>query len=85
MKASTLKPAQNIIIDDGTKDIFYSHNVTMHEILLENNIDHDFIVRPGAHSWDYWVNALDYHMVFFSKAFSRGFTLMNQPQSTDNQ
>lgn len=85
VKASTLKPAQNIIIDDGTKDIFYSHNVTMHEILLENNIDHDFIVRPGAHSWDYWVNALDYHMVFFSKAFSRGFTLMNQPQSTDNQ
>ena len=85
VKASTLKPAQNIIIDDGTKDIFYSHNVAMHEILLENNIDHDFIVRPGAHSWDYWVNALDYHMVFFSKAFIRGFTLMNQPQSTDNQ
>ncbi len=80
VKASTLKPAQNIIIDDGLKDIFYPQNMAMHELLVEKEIDHDFIVRPGAHTWTYWVNALDYHFVFFSKAFARGAKLMQQEQ-----
>ena len=80
VKASTLKPAQNIIIDDGLKDIFYPQNVAMHELLVEKEIDHDFIIRPGAHTWTYWVNALDYHFVFFSKAFARGTKLMQQEQ-----
>ncbi len=78
VKASTLEPAQNIIIDDGTKDIFYAHNMAMHEMLLEAGIDHDFTIRPGRHSWDYWVNSLDYHMLFFHKAFLRGAKLMNE-------
>ncbi len=81
LKESPLKPAQNILIDDGTKDIFYYHNVAMHELLLENEIDHEFTVRPGAHSWDYWVNALDYHMVFFSKAFVHGARLMHDDEN----
>jgi S-formylglutathione hydrolase FrmB len=23
--------------------------------------------RPGAHTWEYWENALPYHVLFFSK------------------
>jgi S-formylglutathione hydrolase FrmB len=46
--------------------------------MVEMGIDHDFTVRPGRHSWDYWVNSLDYHMMFFSKAFERGAKLMEQ-------
>ena len=80
VKASELKPAQNIIIDEGLKDIFYKDNVELHEQLVEKGIDHDFFVRPGAHTWTYWVNALDYHMLFFSKAFARGAKLMQQEQ-----
>lgn len=76
VKASTLQPAQNIIIDDGLNDIFIKNNIALHDQLVANGIDHDFIVRPGRHSWDYWVNSLDYHLVFFSKAFVRGATLM---------
>ena len=59
----------HIIIDDGSKDFFYDVNIAMHEELLKRGIDHDFIIRPGAHSWDYWVNAIDYHLLFFQKAF----------------
>ena len=84
VKASTLKPAQNIIIDDGFKDIFYAENVAIHEMMMEKGIDHDFIVRPGAHTWNYWVNALEYHMVFFSKAFDRGTKLIDQEQKSGN-
>ena len=78
VKACELKPAQNIIIDDGLNDIFIKNNIAMHEQLVEKGIDHDFTTRPGRHSWDYWVNSLDYHLMFFHKAFIRGAELMNQ-------
>ena len=78
LKNSTLEPAQNIIIDDGLNDIFIKNNIALHEQLVDAGIDHDFTVRPGRHSWDYWVNSLDYHMLFFYKAFVRGAELMNQ-------
>lgn len=78
VKACPLQPAQNIIIDDGLNDIFIKNNIALHEQLVEKGIDHDFTVRPGRHSWDYWVNSLDYHMMFFDKAFKRGRELMNQ-------
>lgn len=85
VEKSTLKPSQNIIIDDGYKDIFYQQNVAIHELMMEKGIDHDFTVRPGAHTWTYWVSALDYHMVFFAKAFSRGAKLLEeQPQTKNN-
>lgn len=67
----TLKPGQHIIIDDGTDDFFYDININLHKALMERNIPHDFIIRPGAHTWTYWVNALDYHLLFFSKAFKQ--------------
>ena len=76
VKACTLEPAQNILIDDGLNDIFIKNNIALHEQLVELGINHDFTVRPGRHSWDYWVNSLDYHMVFFHKAFMRGAELL---------
>ena len=82
LKASTLQPAQNIIIDDGLNDIFIKNNIALHDQLVEAGIEHDFTVRPGRHSWDYWVNSLDYHMIFFAKAFARGKELMTQPTET---
>lgn len=67
----TLQPGQNIIIDDGKDDFFYEVNMALHEALVRQGIDHDFTIRPGAHSWDYWLNSLEYHMLFFGKAFER--------------
>ena len=67
----TLKPGrQNIIIDDGADDFFYQVNIDLHEAMLKQSIGHDFTIRPGKHSWDYWLNAIDYHFLFFSKAFA---------------
>lgn len=82
VKACSLQPAQNIIIDDGLNDIFIKNNIALHDQLVEKGIDHDFTVRPGRHSWDYWVNSLDYHMMFFNKAFDRGRELMKN-KATD--
>ncbi|MBO7609433.1 MAG: esterase family protein [Muribaculaceae bacterium] len=65
-----LKKGQNIIIDDGNEDFFLEVNLNLHKALQQHGIAHDFIVRPGNHSWDYWVNALDYQVLFFHKAFT---------------
>ena len=60
-----------IIIDCGKDDFFYNMNVALHEKLLYNNISHDFIIRPGAHNWDYWKNAIGYQMLYFRNYFDK--------------
>lgn len=60
-----------IIFDCGYSDFFYKVNVDLHNKLLDRNIPHDFTVRPGGHTWDYWQNAVAYQMLFFSNFFNR--------------
>lgn len=60
-----------IIIDCGKDDFFYEVNQSLHKELLYKNIPHDYIVRPGAHNHEYWGNAIDYQMMFFSKFFRK--------------
>lgn len=60
-----------LIIDCGTGDFFFRVNVNLHEKLLERNINHDFITRPGVHNWDYWDNAITYQLMFMSKYFKK--------------
>lgn len=65
----TLKKGQlKIIFDCGVDDFFYQVNLNLHNALLKQGIDHDFISRPGRHTWEYWVNSLDYQLLFFQKA-----------------
>jgi enterochelin esterase-like enzyme len=49
----------------------FEANKALHEKLLERNIPHDFTVRPGAHSWEYWGNSINYQMLFFSRFFNK--------------
>ena len=41
----------------------------LHAALQRAGIPHDYTIRPGGHSWVYWVNSLDYHLLFFTKYF----------------
>ena len=66
-----LKPGSlDLIIDCGTEDFFYQVNLNFHQKLLENKIPHDFIIRPGAHNWPYWNNAIMYQLLFMSRYFN---------------
>jgi S-formylglutathione hydrolase FrmB len=58
-----------IIFDCGVGDFFFEVNQAMHEKLLVAEIDHDYIVRPGVHNWDYWAEAIKYQLVFFNTFF----------------
>ncbi|MFT4032590.1 MAG: alpha/beta hydrolase-fold protein [Siphonobacter sp.] len=60
-----------LIIDCGTEDFFFGVNQTLHEKLMERNIPHDFIARPGRHDWPYWNNALPYQLLFMRNYFDR--------------
>jgi len=60
-----------MIIDCGDGDFFYKVNVALHDKLLDRNIPHDFIIRPGVHNWAYWANAIQYQMLFFSRYFEQ--------------
>ena len=64
-----------IIFDCGTEDFFYKVNTELHDKMVERNIAHDFIVRPGAHDWRYWSNAINYELLYFSTFFKK-----NNPQ-----
>lgn len=58
-----------MIIDCGTEDFFFAVNEVFHQKLLEKNIAHDYIVRPGKHDWNYWRQALPYQLLFFNRFF----------------
>ncbi|MCD8183616.1 MAG: esterase family protein [Bacteroides sp.] len=60
-----------LIIDCGESDFFLDVNKELHQRLLANKIDHDFITRPGAHNGKYWNNSIDYQILFFSKFFAK--------------
>lgn len=67
-----IKPdALALIFDCGYSDFFYPINVAFHDKLVERKIPHDFTVRNGGHSWEYWANSIQYQSLFFSKYFSR--------------
>lgn len=60
-----------LIIDCGTEDFFYNVNEQLHEKLLQQNIPHDYISRPGVHDWDYWRNSIDFQLLFMNKFFRK--------------
>ena len=73
-----LKPgASKIIFDCGVNDFFYKVNEALHAKLLEKKIPHDYISRPGGHSWDYWRNSIEYQLLFFNNFFKSNIKSSN--------
>lgn len=66
LKANELQ----LIFDCGINDFFFDANKRLHKKLIERNIPHDYIERPGNHNWNYWANAIKYQLVFFNDYFN---------------
>ena len=65
-----------LIIDCGIDDGLIDINREVHRRLLYNHTPHDYIERPGAHTWEYWENALPYQVLFLDKVLkSNGVTV----------
>ncbi len=65
MKTNKVK----LIFDCGVDDFLIETNRDLHRRLLANQTPHDYTERPGGHTWEYWENALPYHVLFFHKLF----------------
>jgi putative tributyrin esterase len=53
------------IIDCGVDDFLIETNRELHRRLVYAKVPHEYIERPGAHTWEYWENALPTHFLFF--------------------
>lgn len=56
-----------LTIDCGVDDFLIEANRELHRRLVYNKTPHDYVERPGGHSWPYWENSLPYHVLFFSR------------------
>lgn len=56
-----------LTFDIGVDDFLIETNRDLHRQLLANGTPHDYTERPGAHTWEYWGNALPYQLLFFDK------------------
>lgn len=60
-----------LILDCGTEDFLIATNRQMHQLLLASNTPHEYTERPGAHTWQYWSEALPVHLHFMNKYLRR--------------
>lgn len=65
------KNALPIIIDCGVDDFLLEVNRELHRRLVYHQVPHDYIERPGEHTWEYWQNSLPYHVFFFHNVLKK--------------
>lgn len=65
-----------LIIDCGVDDFLIESNRELHRRLVYNKVSHDYTERPGAHTWDYWENALPVHVLFFNKILRNNIAVL---------
>ena len=72
IKESGLK----LILDCGVDDFLIDTNRELHRRLVYNKTPHDYIERPGGHTWEYWENALPYQVLFFHNVWRENGALV---------
>lgn len=58
-------------IDCGDDDFLIRGNLALYNLMVEREIEAEFRVRDGAHTWDYWRTALPDVLEFVSARFHR--------------
>jgi S-formylglutathione hydrolase FrmB len=60
-----------LIFDCGDRDIFIDGNRRLHQKMQQLKILHEYIERPGEHSWQYWRNAIPFQLLYFQRFFTQ--------------
>ncbi|MEX2602031.1 MAG: alpha/beta hydrolase family protein [Balneolaceae bacterium] len=58
-------------IDCGDKDFLIKGNMELHALMIDREIPHEFRVREGEHTWEYWRTALPEVLRFVSSGFQQ--------------
>lgn len=56
-------------IDCGDDDFLYKGNSMLHITMRQQEIPHEYRVRDGGHSWDYWRSGLEDALRFATRSF----------------
>jgi enterochelin esterase-like enzyme len=65
----SLKKSVRWYIDCGDDDFLFEGNSLVHIAMRKKNIPHEFRIRDGSHSWEYWRTALPTVLSFVSMGF----------------
>ena len=58
----------NIYFDCGDDDFLAIGNSLLHIALLKKGVPHEYRVRDGAHTWNFWVDSLPIGLEFISRS-----------------
>jgi enterochelin esterase-like enzyme len=58
-------------IDCGDDDFLIKGNMALHAMMIDKKIPHEFRVRDGGHTWNYWRTALPEVLKFVGDSFHR--------------
>lgn len=58
-------------IDCGDDDFLILGNMSLHAMMIQEKIPHEFRVRDGGHTWSYWRSGLRSVLPFISEVFHR--------------
>ncbi|MDR3285935.1 MAG: esterase family protein [Prevotellaceae bacterium] len=61
------KKSVKFYIDCGDDDFLYCGNSTLHIVMRDLKVDHEYRVRDGAHSWAYWRQCLYDGLIYINK------------------
>lgn len=59
-----LKKAVRFYIDCGDDDFLYKGNSLLHILMRDRNVPHEYRVRNGGHTWNYWKEGLANGLLF---------------------
>ncbi len=68
--AETLKQV-DYYIDCGDDDFLTIGNASLHILMTEKEVPHEFRMRDGVHSWNYWRTGLPDGLAFIGQKFHR--------------
>lgn len=66
------KHAVKYWIDCGDDDFLYRGNASLHTVMRDCNIPHQFRMRDGGHNWKYWREGIVDILGYVSVSFLRG-------------
>lgn len=58
-------------LDCGDDDFLYKGNSTLHILMRDRGIPHEFRIRNGAHNWEYWRTGITDALKFVGESFRR--------------
>ena len=61
----------NWFVDCGDDDFLLDRNIEFNQAMRKKQIKHEFRIRDGAHTWEYWHSALYICIPYISRSFGK--------------